>query len=287
MFNRQNAGGRAVCLAAALLCCAGSRSVLPAQKTQSSAAPAAEQQSDVDAQRGALDRFLDSHPEIEGDILGAPQRITDPNYIHEHPELQAFLENHPLVKADPRAFIIAGSWRFPERRSDTHELLDYFVPFSVFLCMLLAILWVVRTLLENRRWNKTFKVHEDVHTKLIEKFASGQELTAYMQSDAGRRLLEWTPPSIEGRMPFAATRILWSLQAGLILALGGAGLLSVRQRIPEAAEPLLLFGVLGLTIGLGFLLSGIISYAVSKHLGLFAPGHKNGSQAGLAGEPLR
>ncbi len=225
---------------------------------------------ETDAARGALDRFLDAHPEIEGDVLGDPHRISDPSYIHEHPELQAFLDGHPLVKADPRAFISARSWRFSQTgRNDTEELLSWFIPFSVFVCMLLAVLWVVRTILENRRWNKSLKVHEDVHTKLIDKFASGQELTAYMESAAGRRLLEWTPPSIEGRMPFAAGRILWSLQAGLILGLAGVGLLSVRHYVPDATQPLLVFGMLGLTIGLGFCLSAVLSYGISKHLGLF------------------
>jgi len=223
---------------------------------------------ETDAARGALDRFLDAHPEIESDVLGDPHRISDPSYIHEHRELEAFLASHPLVKADPRAFISARSWRFSQGgKNDTEELLSWFIPFSVFVCMLLAVLWVVRTILENRRWNKSFKAHEDVHTKLIDKFASGQELTTYMESDAGRRLLEWTP-SIEGRMPFAAGRILWSLQAGLILGLAGVGLLSVRHYVPDAAQPLLVFGMLGLTIGLGFCLSAVLSYGISKHLGL-------------------
>jgi hypothetical protein len=228
---------------------------------------------ETDAARGALDRFLDAHPEIESDVLGDPHRISDPSYIHEHPELQAFLESHPLVKADPRAFISARSWRFSQGgRNDTEELLSWFIPFSVFVCMLLAVLWVVRTIMENRRWNKSLKVHEDVHAKLIDKFASGQELTAYMECAAGRRLLEWTPPSIEGRMPFAAGRILWSLQAGLILGLAGVGLLSVRQYVPDGAQPLLVFGMLALTIGLGFCLSAVLSYGISKHLGLLGAG---------------
>ncbi len=282
MVNGRNTRGHVECLAAALLCwtAVGSRLALAAQRPGSNTAAPVEQASEVDAQRGALDRFLDSHPEIEADILGEPHRISDPNYAHEHPELQAFLESHPLVKADPRAFVISGSWRFPQRQSQTQELLDYFVPFSIFVCMLLAILWVLRTILENRRWNKSFKVHEDVHNKLIEKFASGQELTAYMESDAGRRLLEWAPPTIEGRMPFAANRILWSLQVGLILGLAGAGLLSVRLRVPDAAQPLLVFGTLGLTIGLGFVLSAFLSYAISKHLGLLAIGSETGSRTG-------
>ena len=242
-------------------------------KSVQSIQPEVASPTETDAARGALDRFLDAHPEIESDVLAEPHRISDPSYVHEHPELQAFLDSRPLVKADPRAFISARSWRFSQGgRDETEELLSYFIPFSVFVCMLLAVLWVVRTILENRRWNKSFKVHEDVHTKLIDKFASGQELTAYMESDAGRRLLEWTPPSIEGRMPFAAGRILWSLQAGLILGLAGAGLFSVRHYVPDAAQALLVFGMLGLTIGLGFCLSAIFSYGISKHLGLLGGG---------------
>ena len=73
-------------------------------------------------------------------------------------------------------------------------------------------------------------------------------------------------------MPFAAGRILWSLQAGLILGLAGAGLFSVRHYVPDAAQALLVFGMLGLTIGLGFCLSAIFSYGISKHLGLLGGG---------------
>src|SRR5215831_785079 len=240
---------RAGVLATMLLWCAhtGSRPGF-AQGSVPRNAPGAQPEQasamETDAARGALDRFLDGHPEIEGEVLGEPHRISDPSYIHEHPELEAFLASHPLVKADPRAFMSARSWRFSRGgKNDAEELLSWFIPFSVFICMLLAVLWVLRTILENRRWNKSFKVHEDVHTKLIDKFASGQELTAYMESDAGRRLLEWTPPSIEGRMPFAAGRILWSLQAGLILGLAGAGLFSVRHYVPDAAQALLVFGM--------------------------------------------
>ena len=229
----------------------------------------------LDQARGALDRFLDAHPEIQGDVIGDPGRLADPNYVHDKPELQAFFESHPLVKADPRAFISPAVWRFQNRRSDTEELLSWFIPFTVFICCLLAVLWVLRLVLENRRWNKSFRIHEEVHTKLIEKFASGQDLSAYMGSDAGRRLLEWTPPSIDTGsrgVPAAASRILWSIQAGLVLGLLGVGLLLIRDRIPEGVEPLLIFGTVGLTIGAGFIISSFVSYALSKHLGLMNGG---------------
>ena len=31
--------------------------------------------------------------------------MTDPNYLKDHVAMQAFLDSHPLVKADPRAFV--------------------------------------------------------------------------------------------------------------------------------------------------------------------------------------
>ncbi|HXJ96784.1 MAG TPA: hypothetical protein VMT20_28415 [Terriglobia bacterium] len=230
----------------------------------------------VDQDRGALDRFLDSHPEIQRDVISDPNRIiSDPNFMHDHPALQAFLDAHPLVKADPRAFVSPELWRFENRRSDTEELLSWFIPFTVFVFCLLAVLWVLRLVLENRRWNKSFKIHEEVHTKLIEKFASGQDLTAYMGSDAGRRLLEWTPPSLDAGprgVPAAAGRILWSIQAGLVLGLVGVGLLLIRDRVTDAVQPLLVFGTLGATVGAGFIISAFVSYALSKHLGLMGEG---------------
>ena len=246
-----------------------------AQKPQAvttAASPTDQDISSIDAQRGALDRFLDSHPEIANDVIGRPSAMSDTHYLHDHPELQAFLESHPQVKADPRAFISPRTWSEQYHRSELDELAGDLIPAAMFVCFLLAALWVFRVVLENRRWNRSFKVHEDVHTKLIEKFSSGQDFTAYMQSDAGRRLLEWTPPVVDTAsrgLPNVFGRILWSLQAGLVLLLVGLGLLLLRgQMAVSDVPPLLVFGTLGVTLGAGFILSALVSYGLSKHLGL-------------------
>jgi hypothetical protein len=226
----------------------------------------------IDAQRGALDRFLDAHPEIADVVFSNPSVMTSPGYLRSEPALEAFLESHPVVKADPRAFISPGAWRYQYHRSQHDELLGYFVPFTAFICFLVAAAWVLHTLVENRRWNRSFKAHEDVHTKLIEKFASAQELTAYMQSDAGRRLLEWTPPGFETptrSLPAAVGRIISSSQAGLIMLLLGLGLLILIPPLPAESKPtLLVFGTLGVTVGAAFILSALVAFRLSKHLGL-------------------
>jgi len=238
------------------------------------ASPADQDNSSVDAQRGALDRFLDSHPEIENEVVGRPSAMSDPNYLHEHPELQAFLESHPLVKADPRAFLSPGAWRYgPPRmaRSGFDELLSDLAPVLALASFLLAVLWVLRAMLENRRWSRSFKTQEDLHAKLIEKFASGQDFISYLQSDAGRRLLEWAPhvPATTPRgLPNPIGRIMWSLQVGLVLFLAGLGTILIRGQMPAGDASPLVLGTLGLTVGAGFVLSALISYRLSKHLGL-------------------
>ena len=45
-----------------------------------------------------LDAFLDSHPNIEGDVEKNPALLNDPNYLTSHPDLKTFLSNHPAIQ---------------------------------------------------------------------------------------------------------------------------------------------------------------------------------------------
>lgn len=147
------------------------------------------------------------------------------------------------------------------------------IPFFVFLVVSGALLWILHVILENKRWYKMVKVQSETHTKLLEKFGSSQEMLAYMESDAGRRFLEQPLFNIEnkqaGRFPYG--RILWSVQVGLVLVMLGVGLLFLQGKgkvSPEGDAPLWIFGTVGLTLGIGFVLSAGVSYALSKQLGL-------------------
>jgi hypothetical protein len=151
------------------------------------------------------------------------------------------------------------------------RLIRDLVPFAVFLIITSVLLWSIRIALDNRRWYRMVKVQTEMHTKLVDKLASNQEIMTYMESDAGKRFLE-SPrfdiqPKQSASFPFG--RILWSAQAGLIAATVGVGLLFLRSRVPyNGATPLLIFGTIALTVGLGFLLSAAASYALSRHFGL-------------------
>ncbi|HXN24389.1 MAG TPA: hypothetical protein VOA41_16740 [Candidatus Dormibacteraeota bacterium] len=156
------------------------------------------------------------------------------------------------------------------------------IPFLVFVVIAGALLWILHVILENRRWYKMVQVQSETHTKLLEKFGSSQDMLAYMESEAGRRFLERPLFNIEqkqvARFPYG--RILWSVQIGLVMGLLGSGLLFLQGRgkvSPDAGTALQILGTMALAIGIGFVLSAVVSYTLSKRLGLF-----EGSKASLS-----
>ncbi len=151
-------------------------------------------------------------------------------------------------------------------------MLDDLVPLAAFLGFMVVTMWIIRLILTHKRWNKMARIQMEAHSKLLERFQSSQDLLAYMQTEAGRRFLESTPIPVEVEqkpaLSYPHARILWSVQAGLISGVGGAGFLFLRGRIPDAAQGLLVFGTLAVALGVGFLLSAGASYALSKSFGL-------------------
>jgi hypothetical protein len=163
--------------------------------------------------------------------------------------------------------------RYGSNRNSTalDRFMDAFVPLLVFVGVTAALLWILRTILDNRRWYRMVKVQTETHAKLLDRFGSSQDMLAYMQSEAGKKFLE--SPIFEGprrqvsTLPFG--RILWSVQIGVIAVFLGAGFLFLRGKVtPDADMGLQIFGTLILTLGIGFLVSGGLSYVLAKYFGL-------------------
>jgi hypothetical protein len=254
--------------------------------------------------------FLAAHPDIYNELLKQPRLIRDKGYLRQHPELTAFLKEHPEVAQKPS--FTKGLPVFPEVTASSVpapgnetlaepcgpalkiQALQYEVerarrgsfpeqyglarfmndvgPFLVFVIILGALLWVLRVILENRRWGKVAKVQSEVHSKLLEKFGNSQELLAYMGTEAGKRFLESQPFQLEAQgtrpTPYPFGRILLSVQLGVVVLLVGVGLLYLRGHVTQGAEGCLILGTLASTVGIGFLLSAAASYGLSRHLGL-------------------
>jgi hypothetical protein len=146
------------------------------------------------------------------------------------------------------------------------------VQLLVFVGVVVALLWLIRILLENRRWGRLFRLQSEVHGKLIDRFATNQELLNYMETEPGKRFLEAAPIPVDfepqQRVPGGLARVLGPLQIGIVLALLGMGLIILRHSIRELADALLIFGMMALMPGIGFIISAIISWRISARLGL-------------------
>jgi hypothetical protein len=134
------------------------------------------------------------------------------------------------------------------------------------------LVWLIRTFVDFRRWSRLAKVQTDAHTKLLDRFTANDDLLAYINSPAGSKFLESSPIKLDAgprTMGAPLGRILWSVQGGLVLMAGGIGFLFVSGRVAEeASQPLHALGVLGIALGVGFVVSAIISFVISHRLGL-------------------
>jgi hypothetical protein len=266
------------------------------QRLQATAQPApttapatvfVEQDQDARETREKLEELMKRLPPAVGRVLKLdPSLMSNEGYMATYPALVAFLKQHPEVKASPGYFFEhVGSYEFwnpspPESREAQavrvwRDIMQFFAVASIFIVITGALIWIIRTLVEYRRWYRTSRIHTDVHNKLMDRFTSNEDLMAYIQTPAGRRFLESAPISVEGPVrpvgaPFG--RILWSVQVGVVLAAGALGLLFVSNRvIDEVAQPLFAIGVLALTVGAGFVVSAGASFLLSRRLGLLEP----------------
>jgi hypothetical protein len=187
------------------------------------------------------------------------------------------------VARDPSFYVGEFLERRNSRQVDAAEMaLDMWgrvmAGFAVLLGFGMAIgliVWLIRTVIDYRRWNRLAKVQADVHTKILDRFTANDDLLAYIQSHAGKRFLESSPILLdEGPRSVGAPmgRILWSVQIGMVLAAAGIGMRLVSLGLSdEMSLPIKVLGGLGIALGIGFVLSATISFMISRKLGLIEP----------------
>jgi hypothetical protein len=144
-----------------------------------------------------------------------------------------------------------------------------------FIAFFTLVGWLAHLIVDHRRWLRATKTQTEAHSKIFDRLTSNEELLAYIQTPAARNFLESAPiPLQAGPRAIAAPigRILWSVQAGVVLAALGAGLWLVKNNvIAELSGPLNLIAVITISLGVGFALSSAIAYIVSQRLGLLEP----------------
>lgn len=239
-----------------------------------------------------LIRLLRLSPTLTTVVSHDPSLLSNQEYVaRNNPQLAAFLTAHPDVARNPQFYLFShlkhpegqpdealerAVWpdEYREQSSPTplERMWSDLVPLLAFACGLIAVITLARMFIENRRWGRIFKMQSDVHGKLIEKFTSNQDLSSYMETEAGRKFLEASPIPVEfgqgQRVPSAVARVLTPLQVGIVMVLLGIGLLLLRHTGPDMDQPMLFFGTVVLMPGIGFIISAGVSWLLAARLGL-------------------
>ncbi len=223
--------------------------------------------------------FTQQYPPSVREVLRIdPTLMYRADYIANYPMLAAFLEQHPEIAHNPSFFI--GERRFDEQNTSPRlELVralrnatEFAGVVLIVMTITAGIVFLVKTVVEQRRWQRAIKAQNDLNTKLIDRFASSEDLLAYLQSPQGK-ILTGAPPLPQAApraMGAPLSRIFWSLQSGIVLGALGSGLIFVSGTAGDQ-EVVTFFngvGVVVLMIGVGFAVSAVVSYILSQRLGL-------------------
>ena len=212
---------------------------------------------DVTNTQTELIKLLRLSPTLTTVVARDPSLLSNQEYVAKNnPQLADFLASHPEVARNPDYYLFThmnrdgGSpdealeravwpdvYRMQQAHTGFDELLGNLPPVIALVAFLLAAGWALRLFIENRRWSRIFTLQNEVHTRLIDKFSSSQELAAYMETDAGRRFLEAAPIPVnfgaDQRVPNAVARVLTPVQIGVVLVLLGIGFLLLRHAAPD------------------------------------------------------
>lgn len=229
--------------------------------------------------RRDLEEVLKQYPPSLPRILRLdPSLLSSPDYLQSYPALATFLAQNPQVTHNPGYFLASYDSNYGVRATAQERAVDMwrnaiegFMIGLLLLGIAGAVMWLIKTLVEHRRWSRLSKIQTEVHNKLLDRFTANDDLLAYIQTPAGRRFLESAPIPLDSPRAIGAPlgRILWSAQAGAVFTVLGFGLVLVaRNTLEEVAAPLGAFGVVIIALGLGFIASAFLAYVLTRRFGL-------------------
>ncbi|HEU5161677.1 MAG TPA: hypothetical protein VFV54_00895 [Thermoanaerobaculia bacterium] len=221
-------------------------------------------------------QLVDRHPEEVGRIIALdPTLLLNEPFLARYPDVADFIAQHPEIQRNPHYFVREVNTTV-QREGPAEQIIEALSIGFVFTLIASVLAWLIRLIIEQKRWNKLSRTQAEVHTKILDRFGSSEELLAYMKTPAGSKFLESAPIPLHSepaRPQNASTsRAMWSIQIGVIVASLGLGLFLVSLRFAqETAEDLFSLGVVAFFIGAGFIASAAVSIFMTRRLGLLPP----------------
>lgn len=158
-----------------------------------------------------------------------------------------------------------------------HHIISDTVPMVVIVTMTIGAAWVLSLIIQSFRQRALLRAQTEFHNKMLEKFGTAEEFTAYLQSDAGKSFFD----NLLKEPSTPLSKILGSIQKGAILTLLGLGFFIINNIFDtlDSRNIMLVIATVSMTIGIGFLVSSLISYRLAKSWGLISAGNSPISNA--------
>ena len=129
-----------------------------------------------------------------------------------------------------------------------------------------TICFITWTIFSSVRRLRLARTQADVQTILLSRFDSAQNMTAYVQSDAGKQLLSGL--RFEHESPLAP--MLACVRWGIVIIFLGAALCILRA-MGSVDSDTIVPGVLALALGIAFEVAAFVSWYLYRALGLTEP----------------
>lgn len=258
--------------------------------------------------RNELRALLKQYPPRLADVLKLdPTLLGNDAYLAPYPNIKTFLQQHPEIARDPDYFFGSVSSQLDDlkravqeaelasrydRRSISRDFFNALGPLLIFFVVVGVLMWAVRNLQDHRRWMRVWRAQSEAHSKLMDRLTTNEDMLAYLQTPAGKRFFESSVMPVDPSPPrpslLPVGRITWSIQAGLLLLLGGISLrfATVQSGLTQDdAITLNLFSVVAIGLGVSFILGAAASFMISAKLGLIEQPSEARRPPTVAGPP--
>jgi hypothetical protein len=133
---------------------------------------------------------------------------------------------------------------------------DGFFVASVFI----GIPWVLGTIyrshLAHQRYMKLLQLKADMNARLLDRLGNEPHVLEFLRSEVPQQMFDVKLADPSPRLPSPYGRMLTAIQVGIVLLCGGAAFLAIKPHMPlRSHEEMLVFGALGVGLGVGAILS--------------------------------
>ncbi len=154
-----------------------------------------------------------------------------------------------------------------------HHFMEDLAPIIIGVVLIIAAAWVITVIVRAFKEKSILRTRAELYNRLLDKFSSGNEFAEYLESETGRRFVEEI--TVESAAP--TSKILSSIQRGVILTLIGFGMVVLANLFfgGDLFNMAAAGGTVVLMLGVGFLISTVITYRLSKSWGLIGAESKS------------